>query len=497
MSRLKASLQSYCKKTEQGEKASMYFYRMLLELDTRFKLNMPETIIYGWDINEPTLFMTNEEGYFCLYPNLRSQDFCNFVINCSSLLNRIKESARTQLPLCVAKNDETHFIVRDIEDANNLWYKSLAKKKQILIHRYIHCSSGYTCTYRVYWSSMKIRAVRFTSNQPIVPKVERKNHLSELLDIGKNKSSQSLADSFRHPNNQRSKNSTPADRFLLNESEANTTEVHTIDQGLEEQAKNLHKIVQKAVCKTSNYEVSDFTADFIQGEDLRWYFTELKSYSTVRKRSHTMVTRQPIFRPDSSHKSQLPMTYPRPSTIQNRTRPHRNTKKLTNSCQVTIRPKTVPSQNITEIPFLSHTPSINISESNPTVQRQYSKYESNMNPINSSYQNSPMARLNHSSTSQSLLGSLLEIQKDYNIQYDTLKTATEKLLDYSKEERITKIRNILAIQNDSMSIRLHYEREFSKDKETLEMAQKSINNVVELYNKTAVRAGWFNELYSR
>lgn len=492
MSRLKASLQSYCKKTEQGEKASMYFYRMLLELDTRFKLNIPETIIYGWDIDKPTLFMTNEEGFLGLYPNLRSQDFCNFVINCSSLLNRAKDSNRNQLPLCVAKNDESHFIVRDIENANKLWYKSLAKKKQIMIHRYIHCSSVYTCSYRVYWNTNKIRAVRFTNSQPIFPIVDRKNPLNALLDIGKDKALQSLANSFRVSEDQRSKYTAPQDRFLLNETEASITEIRTIDQGMEEQVKNLHKILQKAVCKTSNFEVSDFAADFTQGEDLKWYFTELKSYSTVRKRSNTFVTRQPIFRPDSSNKSQLPITYTRPSTIQIRARTRKNTQKL-NSSKGTKRPETVPTHHMTEAAFLSHTPIINISESNTTLKHQYSKYESHINPVHSTYQHFPISRLNHSSASQSLLASPIEINEDPNHKYKNLKTAAEKLLDYSKEERINKIRNILAIQNDSMSIRLHYEREFSRDKETLEMAKKSINNVVELYNKTAVRVGWIDE----
>lgn len=482
MSRLKASLQSYCKKTEQGEKASMYFYKLLLEPDSRFKLNLPETIIFGWEIDEPTLFLTNEDGYLCFYPNLRSQDFCNFVINCSTLLNRTKEGSADQVPLCIAKNEESYFCVRNIDDANNLWYRSLAKKKQILIQRYICSSSLYACTYRVYWSSMKIRAIRFTNMQPMFSNRDNKPSFRNMLLL--DRKSASRAESFRHPRNQKEKYVSLENRFLLNETDASTTEVLTLDPGLEEQTKYLNKILHKTVCKASNYEVSDFTADFIQGEDSKWYFMELKSYSTVRKRSHTVITKNPFLKSDISPKSPLPISYSRPQTQERPKRPRKNTRKNTCPPQGSVRPKSSPYHVNADIPFLTHTPSINISDS-PALHAAKT-------PMNSSHQLSSMTRLN-SSTSQSLLSSPIDY-RDPNLKYERLKCATQKLLDYSKEERISKIRHILAIQNDSMSIRLHYEREFSKDKETLEMAQKSINNVVDLYNKTAARAGWLNEI---
>ena len=460
----------------------MYFYKLLLEPDARFKLNLPETIIFGWEIDEPTLFLTNEDGYLCFYPSLRSQDFCNFVINCSTLLNRTKEGGADQVPLCIAKNEETFFCVRSIDDANNLWYRSLAKRKQILIQRYICSSSLHACIYRVYWSSMKIRAIRYTNIHPMFSNRDSKSSFRSLLLIDRKIASR--AESFRQPKSQKEKYVSLESRFLLNETDAATAEILALDPGLEEQARYLNKILHKTVCKASNYEVSDFTADFIQAEDSKWYFMELKSYSTVRKRSHTVIAKNPFLRPEISPKSPPPISYSRPQTQERPKRRRKNTRKNTCPPQSSVRPKSVPYHVNADIPLLAHTPSINISDS-PALHAANTH-------MKSSYQLSSMTRLN-SSNSQSLLYSPIDY-RDPNLKYERLKCATQKLLDYSKEERISKIRHILAIQNDSMSIRLHYEREFSKDKETLEMAQKSINNVVDLYNKTAARAGWLNDI---
>jgi hypothetical protein len=461
----------------------MYFYKLLLEPDARFKLNLPETIVFGWEIDKPTLFLTNEDGYLCFYPNIRSQDFCNFVINCSTQLNRTNEGGADQVPLCIAKNEESFFCVRSIDDANNLWYKSLSKKKQILIQRYICSSSFYACTYRVYWSSMKTRAVRFTNSQPMFSNRDMKPSFRNLLLIDRKIGSR--AESFRKPRNQTEKYVSLENRFLINETDAATAEILTLDPGLEEQARCLNKILHKTVCIASNYEVSDFTADFIQGEDSKWYFMELKSYSTVRKRSHAVIAKNPFLKSEISPKSPLPISYSRPQTQERPKRPRQNTRKKSCPPQGSVRPKSVSYNGNAYIPFLAHTPSINISDT-PALHAAKS-------PQNSSHQLYYMTRLN-SSNSQSLLSSPIDC-RDPNLKYQKLKCATQKLLDYSKEERISKIRNVLAIQNDSMSIRLHYEQEFSKDKETLEMAQKSINSVVDLYNKTAARAGWLDDIF--
>ena len=130
------------RRKESEEKALVSFFRIVSKAESF--LRIPETLICGFGLREPTLFYSTASGIKGVAAT--AQNLSDFVGICTHHSN----AASIRPPLCLVKQDTKNFI-SDSLAISQTWHKAVAGRKDIILQRFIVSAGNYQRVVFVTW----------------------------------------------------------------------------------------------------------------------------------------------------------------------------------------------------------------------------------------------------------------------------------------------------------------------------------------------------------
>ena len=231
------------RRKEAGEKAWLWGLEALLHAHG-LPFQVPDTLLSGWLSRKPTALKTDSQGSLNILHSVPSDFVTSFMC---------VQPQKEGYPMCIVRQNGTGLLT-DTLAVTSMWHKSLSSGRNVFIQRYVTQPEVSSSLVRVIWKMDSVRLIRITNKVPY---------------HGRRLSSFSLL----------AKAGTPyEERFLTRPDNATLSEV--VDSVLTEQVRTLIDLLKRHVPEPK--QLSEVTAEFNQGIDLKWNFLRVVSYELSR-----------------------------------------------------------------------------------------------------------------------------------------------------------------------------------------------------------------------
>jgi hypothetical protein len=432
------------------------FYGILGSLREPAQLRVPETIVWGWGIKAPSLLFTNDEGYVHIVENINSEHLQNFLTVC----RRHQQKFVFSTPVCIARTEQGTSLVYDTKIAMCLWHRNQIEGTPIMLQRYLISDLNYSKVTRVHWTHLKTqktvlesRFIMTDESQQLKPSIVRlrTNALTIATSLKKIPKQVLACDD---------------PRFIVKLTNAKKTYDESKIPEIDSQLHVLFNIL-KPYEKKLEATLLELVANFVRGLDEQWYFIN-PEYLMFSKHSQLQLSKKRL-RIGSSIPSRYRERLSKSKTAEGSRRPVRKaTKKLTIApCAPEVKRSkmTAPSPSSSST-FKGDTPC------NRTRLKE-------MPPLFSF----PTPRHRPATTSETFL----TVPKDMGFSDYSMSSALP-LMSYSYHERLQKIRDFIANQNNSLYARIHYCDEHPSTKQHRDAIDRSMSKIAATCDRVRVQA---------
>jgi len=306
-------------------KSSLEFYSLLANFAKThsLKLNLPETLIYGYSVSRPTLLKTSPSQLLSVRESLTSPEYpLDSVV---SMLLACSLATRPPVPIAIYKENDGEgsdlcIPILNLQGGQLVWNTRLAHLEPAFIQRYIYNGSPCAFTLRATYQPTLNNYV-YKIYQNVLPVARRKDQFSKSLRFACNESRATI----RRKNTSviqletDNEDCTPSDRYCVSTSKPATYEVSdwVEIESVKTQMNAVKMVLEKGYLSVFNLELLEIVVDFCQDRDKKWYFINVHSYKTaliVKKRitseslDRLLVRLSPAARPKSANPLQKKLT---------------------------------------------------------------------------------------------------------------------------------------------------------------------------------------------
>ena len=270
-------------------KSSLEFYCILANFAKMhpLKLNLPETLIYGYSISRPTMLKTSPAQLLTVRESLTSPEY--LLHSVVSMLLTCSLATRPPVPIAIYKENDGEgsdlcIPIMNLQGGQLVWNTRLAHSEPAFIQRYVYNGTPCAFTLRVtYQPTLSNYVYRIYQN--VRPVARRKDQFSKSLRFACNESRATI----RRKNTSviqletDSEDCTPSDRYCVSTSAPTTYEVsdwHEIES-VKAQMSVVKTVLERGYLYAYNLELLEVVVDFCQDRDKKWYFINVHSYKTV------------------------------------------------------------------------------------------------------------------------------------------------------------------------------------------------------------------------
>lgn len=432
------------------------FYQLLCCSKETWQLLLPETIVWGWGIDVPSLLFTNEEGRLSVIENINSEQLQSFLMVC----RKHQQVSSSASPACVARTQQGTSLVFDTKAAMCLWHRNQVEGSPIMLQRYVASDESCSKVTRVHWTHLKTEKTILESPISQQEEPSRDKMLSRL------KTSAFMVKTMLKRPSRASAHDDP--RFLLKFASAKKTYDNSKVPELDAQLSVLFSILRHQERKLeANLMV--LVANFVKSRDGLWYLINVEHLLFSK---HTQLQIKEV-KPNSAVHSRYRETPSKSQTAPRGKRPLRPNSRKPTIRQLAERTKRIPSSS----------PS---SSSNKGDLNSLHIKLKEMPPLFTF----PTPRI-RPVTSETFL----TVPKDLGFS-DYVMTSTLPLMSYNFDERLLKIREHIERQNNSLFARIHYCEEHASTKQHRDAVGNSISRVARIYDKVRARAKLLSQSFT-
>jgi len=259
--------------------AQLRFYQILLAYSKRYqvRLNMPDTLIQGFGIKKPTWLRTSPQGFLTSRSGLSSPEYPPTSIIAFLLV--LSSHTKPGLPCAIVKQEaQTRDVcmpLMTLKAGQIAWNRMLGQTLPVLIQRFVYNGSPCAFLLRVrVQPSLNHTAYKILQNVQSVRESPGEDHYTEL-NLFLNQPGRKL-----FPETKARKS--VAERLCVRSSTLPSFEFCSIAcvESVRVQVETLKTVLERGYLAERGLSVLELEADFIQGNDAKWYFVSLHSYRT-------------------------------------------------------------------------------------------------------------------------------------------------------------------------------------------------------------------------
>lgn len=438
------------------------FYQLLCNAKEPVQLLIPETVVWGWGVETPSLLFTNDEGSLQVVENINSEHLQNFLLVCRKHQN----DGAILSPACVARTANGTSLIFDTKDAMCLWHRNQIEGHPVMLQRFIISDSVYTRVTRLHWTHLKTEKTQLESRFLLRDEAKKVNMLAHL------KSSALVFKSVNTVLKRSSVGIMASDdpKYLVKFKTAKKTYDNSKVPELDAQLNVLFHIIKQHE-KKLEASLLELIANFVKGQNDLWYLINLEHLLFSK---HTQMQ---LKNPKAKPKTSVPSRY-RAKLVKSRTvelikpnPPRRTSSRKLSGTPLSQQKKTSLSPSST---------SSNKGETISHIKLQ------EMPPLFAF----PTPRLRpHCSET------FLTVPKHEGFTEFTM-SSTLPLMSYNYKERLQKIRDHIDKQNNSLYARIHYCDELPSTKLRRDVIGKSISRVATRCDKVRARAKLLSQTFN-